>query len=229
MKSTLVIFFVFLSIGLFSQTKDEKIENLKNKKAALEILLESEKALNSQKSAENQLLTNEIAVLKQEMKEKKFTINSLSDSITALKKSPNNSSEVAIQTLPIKKAMYLKKPTIKSNDIQDYLDQFKLIQSYEYVGKQQGNPSHDATTGEDPYAKYTQGYDIYEKGIVLWTFLEHEGARYQLFIPMLSVYEAKSLVLNLCENMGGCLAPDEVTVTFTEGNGGVFVSWGGGC
>jgi hypothetical protein len=70
---------------------------------------------------------------------------------------------------------------------------------------------------------------LYKNGIQLKDTRIYEGQSFELFIPHLTVNQAKKLVDRLCRNMGGCLGPDEVDVKYKETKDGVMVEWGGGC
>ena len=70
---------------------------------------------------------------------------------------------------------------------------------------------------------------IYKEGIIYTVRLEHEGASYQLYIPILETQDAQKMIDRLCRNMGGCIKPNEMEITYEKTDFGVKVTWGGGC
>ncbi len=70
---------------------------------------------------------------------------------------------------------------------------------------------------------------IYKEGIIFSKRYEHEGALYQLFIPMLSEKDIKKNIERLCKNMGGCVPVEEMVIEYEQTEFGIRISWGGGC
>jgi hypothetical protein len=133
------------------------------------------------------------------------------------------------QAVVINNSTYIKPIKDKTQGIEEYLKHFKLISQYENRGKKSGNPNWNPADGDDPYSWYSRSISVYDKGIVMWGYNEHESASYELYIPLLSIEQAKNLLEPLCRNMGGCLTPEDVNVTFETFQDGVLLKWGGGC
>ncbi|MFM7683843.1 MAG: hypothetical protein ACKO7P_14045 [Bacteroidota bacterium] len=164
--------------------------------------------------------------LVRQLNNKKQEVVILKDSISKIQMNIHHS--LVDEAVEIGKQYFLTNGI--KGDIYEYLNNFRLIGSYTYTGTQGGNPSWSAAEGDiDPYTWFSETVTFFDKGIVFWEFAEHEGAGYQLFVPMLSVDEGKRQFEKLCKNMGGCIPPEDVEVDFSEFNGGVLLSWGGGC
>jgi hypothetical protein len=253
MKLILIILSLIISLKSFSQSKKEQIEilnkqvdslkqkliyennyniqkydELNSKKENLLQLLEKEKTINKKINSENGALSKEVTLINQELKKKNTEIGFLLDSIGKI--ILNSKSITSDSELVINKQMFIKPPNDQTKEIDEYLNNFKLIGNYIFKGKQTGNPSWNSSDGEeDPYSWFTRNISLYEHGIIMWKFQEHEGASYDLFIPMISIIEGKKLTQVLCKNMGGCTPPEEVEVVYEEVMGGILVHWGGGC
>lgn len=148
--------------------------------------------------------------------------------LIALKSYSQSEYEIT-QAVDINSSIYIKPIKNKSAGIEEYLQYFKLMGSFKYEGKQSGNPNWNPADGEDPYSWYSKSIEMYDKGIILWGFKEYEGESFELYIPIITTEQAKKLLERLCKNMGGCLTPEEVNVTYELFQDGVLISWGGGC
>jgi hypothetical protein len=142
------------------------------------------------------------------------TLGKAVDSIQIAAPSPEQLVEEQKQKL-------LNSSTSKMNDIGDWLKQFEEL-------------SHNSITNNEDGTKDDQEIEtinkvVFKNGITFEETLVYEGQGFVLFIPLLNDKEAKKLVDRLCRNMGGCLGPDEVDVTYTVTKDGVKVVWGGGC
>jgi hypothetical protein len=156
----------------------------------------------------------------------------LLDSLALVRKTVELINKDSVFTMnKVKKENYEIKILDKDEDIWAYLSNFNLLETYSYdvQDPEMGNPYHDPSHGEDPYARLEIIESMFEKGIILLHCEIHEGSTYELYIPMLSIIEAKYLLEDLCKNMGGCTPPEEVEVEFSVFQAGVLISWGGGC
>ena len=126
----------------------------------------------------------------------------------------------------------LNKPsTAVMENVDDWLSQFKLVceNSVTFLDRK----TAEYYGGDQPilelHGKVTLSTFVYDVGITYTVRSEYEGALYQLFIPLLKLSDVKKHIERLCKNMGGCIQPEEMEITFEETEFGVKVSWGGGC
>jgi hypothetical protein len=125
------------------------------------------------------------------------------------------------QLIEEQKQKLLNSSNAKMNDIYDWLKQFEEVRSNSI------DNNEDGTKSLEEAEKFYK--TVYKNGVILEQNVFHEGAHYGLFLPLLTVKEAKKLVDRLCRNMGGCLSPDEMDVKYKKMKDGVKVDWGGGC
>jgi hypothetical protein len=116
------------------------------------------------------------------------------------------------------------------SDIHDWLNQFTLISDNEvsYYDAELAK-LYGSDDPRDSYGRIFFNTKTYKEGIVLVQKGEHEGASFEMFIPLLNLADAKRIVDRLCRNMGGCLKPQEVNVDYEQVDHGIKVYWGGGC
>jgi hypothetical protein len=154
-------------------------------------------------------------------KESKTDTTKLSDTLQKAEDTVQVAAPSPEQLLEEKKQALLNSTNKKMNDIWDWLKQFEELRSNSIDNNEDGSKSMEEQA--------VNTSTLYKNGIQLKDTRIYEGQSFELFIPLLTVNQAKKLVDRLCRNMGGCLGPDEVDVKYKETKDGVMVEWGGGC
>ena len=223
MKAISLIIFICMSVALNAQSKKEQIKQLNKELDSLKQAFVKERAkfiqnetliINQNKSLQKDLFvkTDSIRLLKQILLEK-----------------ANNKNEA--QTFEITNATLNKPAKASMENIHDWLEQFTLLEE----GK---TTFYDEKTalfyggGEIQFSSHgivNIEHAIYKEGIIFSKRYEHEGALYQLFIPMLSEKDIKKNIERLCKNMGGCVPVEEMVIEYEQTEFGIRISWGGGC
>jgi hypothetical protein len=123
-----------------------------------------------------------------------------------------------------------KTATSEMSDIHDWLVQFTLVCDNEvhYYDAETAKLYGEADP-RDVHGRMSVSTKTYKEGIVLVRNGEFEGASYELFIPLLTMADAKKNVDRLCKNMGGCIRPEEMEIYYEQAKNGIKVYWGGGC
>jgi chromosome segregation ATPase len=254
MKTIPLIIFLALSIIASAQSKKEQIKQLNkeldslkqafsNERAKLiqnETLIESQNSRLELLDKENSRMDNQIRTLNQDLNTKTNQIKSLqkdlstkTDSIRLIKQmlleKANNKNEA--RPFEISYATLNKPAKASMENIHDWLEQFTLLEE----GK---TTFYDEKTalfyggGEIQFSSHgivNIEHAIYKEGIIFSKRYEHEGALYQLFIPMSSEKDIKKNIERLCKNMGGCVPVEEMLIEYEETEFGIRISWGGGC
>ena len=125
----------------------------------------------------------------------------------------------------------LNKPSRpEMENIEDWLVQFTLVCDNEvhYYDAETAKLYGEADP-RDVHGRMSVSTKTYKEGIVLVRNGEFEGASYELFIPLLTMADAKKNVDRLCKNMGGCIRPEEMEIYYEQAKNGIKVYWGGGC
>ncbi len=116
------------------------------------------------------------------------------------------------------------------SDIHDWLSQFTLVSdSKVYYYDAETAKLYGEDNPRDVHGLFFVSTKIYKEGVVLVHNGEFEGASYELFIPLVTIADAKKNIDRLCKNMGGCTPPEEMEVHYEQANNGIKVYWGGGC
>jgi hypothetical protein len=247
MKTIPLIIFLAISFLANAQSKKEQIKQLSKELDSLRQALDSERAKLTQnetlihsQNSRIELMGNQIRSLNQDLSAKTNQIKNLqnalsskNDSISLFKQmlleKANNKNEA--QPFEITYATLNKPAKASMENIDDWLEQFTLL----YEGK---TDFYDEKTalfyggGEIQFPSHGNvhiEHAIYKEGIIFSKRYEHEGALYQLFIPMLSEKDIKKNIERLCKNMGGCVPKEEMIIEYEQTEFGIRISWGGGC
>ena len=121
----------------------------------------------------------------------------------------------------LKYSTFNKLATTSMAEVDDWLKQFTL--NCENTYRIIINPN------DEIYGWREIQHSYYKEGIVYTQTREHEGASYELYVPLLSIAHVKKNIDRLCRNMGGCIPPEEMEISYEIHEFGVMVSWGGGC
>ena len=223
MKTIPLIIFLALSLVASAQSKKEQIKQLNKELDSLKQAFVKERAKFTQNET---LIINQIKSLQKDLFVKTDSIRLFKQ---LLLEKANNKKEA--QPFEITYAT-LNKPAKDSMEIiHDWLEQFTLLEE----GK---TTFYDEKTalfyggGEIQFSSHgivNIEHAIYKEGIIFSKRYEHEGALYQLFIPMLSEKDIKKNIERLCENMGGCVPVEEMVIEYEQTEFGIRISWGGGC
>jgi hypothetical protein len=158
-------------------------------------------------------------------------LNLMKDSLHQERRISNEKNDVLKEAVEITKASLYKPANATMNEIEDWLKQFTILsesQTFHYDLETARFYGGDETSLEQ-MGKVMLNTSIYKEGIIYTVRLEHEGASYQLYIPILETQDAKKMIDRLCRNMGGCNDPSEMEITYEKTEFGVKVTWGGGC
>jgi chromosome segregation ATPase len=254
MKTIPFIIFLALSLVASAQSKKEQIKQLNKDLDSMKLAFDIQRAkfaqnetiIQSQNSRfellgiENSRMDNQIRSLNQDLNAKTNQIKNIqkdlstkTDSIRLFKQmlleKANNKNEA--QPFEITYATLNKPAKDSMENIHDWLEQFTLLEE----GK---TTFYDEKTalfyggGEIQFSSHgivNIEHAIYKEGIIFSKRYEHEGALYQLFIPMLSEKDIKKNIERLCKNMGGCVPVEEMVIEYEQTEFGIRISWGGGC
>ena len=158
-------------------------------------------------------------------------LNSMKDSLHQERSISNEKNDFLKEAVEITKASLYKPANATMNEIVDWLNQFTILsesQTIHYDLETARFYGGDESSIEQ-MGKVMLNTSIYKEGIIYTVRLEHEGASYQLYIPILETQDAQKMIDRLCRNMGGCVSSDEMEVNYEKTDFGVKVSWGGGC
>lgn len=178
-------------------------------------------------------LEKKVTELKIEKNEKTKEINSLEFKANSLK-AELNTSQVKV-----------KEVVSQNNSLTEYLNKNTPI-GLQTNFKQFLNPSHQEigdflaqfeeetsfrqeVNGESLYFNRTFELTTFKNGISFEMESGYEYSNYTLFLPLNLTEELKNGLERLCKNMGGCLSPEEVEVSYAAEKNGLKISWGGGC
>jgi hypothetical protein len=223
MKTIPLIIFLALSLVASAQSKKEQIKQLNKELDSLKQAFVKERAKFTQNET---LIINQIKSLQKDLFVKTDSIRLFKQ---LLLEKANNKKEA--QPFEITYATLNKPAKDSMENIHDWLEQFTLLEE----GK---TTFYDEKTalfyggGEIQFSSHgivNIEHAIYKEGIIFSKRYEHEGALYQLFIPMLSEKDIKKNIERLCENMGGCVPVEEMVIEYEQTEFGIRISWGGGC
>jgi uncharacterized protein YjhX (UPF0386 family) len=223
MKTIPLIIFLALSLVASAQSKKEQIKQLNKELDSLKQAFVKERAKFTQNET---LIINQIKSLQKDLFVKTDSIRLFKQ---LLLEKANNKKEA--QPFEITYATLNKPAKDSMENIHDWLEQFTLLEE----GK---TTFYDEKTalfyggGEIQFSSHgivNIEHAIYKEGIIFSKRYEHEGALYQLFIPMLSEKDIKKNIERLCKNMGGCVPVEEMVIEYEQTEFGVRISWGGGC
>lgn len=158
-------------------------------------------------------------------------LNSMKDSLHQERSISNEKNDFLKEAVEISKASLYKPANATMNEIVDWLNQFTILsesQTIHYDLETARFYGGDESSIEQ-LGKVMLNTSIYKEGIIYTVRLEHEGASYQLYIPILETQDAQKMIDRLCRNMGGCINPSEMLITYERTEFGVKVTWGGGC
>ena len=158
-------------------------------------------------------------------------LNSMKDSLHQERSISNEKNDFLKEAVEISKSSLYKPANATMNEIVDWLKQFTILsesQTFHYDLETARFYGGDETSLEQ-MGKVMLNTSIYKEGIIYTVRLEHEGASYQLYIPILETQDAQKMIDRLCRNMGGCINPSEMLITYERTEFGVKVTWGGGC
>ena len=212
-----------MSIALNAQSKKEQIKQLNKELDSLKLAFVKERAKFTQNET---LIINQIKSLQKDLFVKTDSIRLFKQ---LLLEKANNKKEA--QPFEITYATLNKPAKDSMENIHDWLEQFTLLEE----GK---TTFYDEKTalfyggGEIQFSSHgivNIEHAIYKEGIIFSKRYEHEGALYQLFIPMLSEKDIKKNIERLCKNMGGCVPVEEMVIEYEQTEFGIRISWGGGC
>ena len=223
MKTIPLIIFLALSLVASAQSKKEQIKQLNKELDSLKQAFVKERAKFTQNET---LIINQIKSLQKDLFVKTDSIRLFKQ---LLLEKANNKNEA--QPFEITYATLNKPAKDSMENIHDWLEQFTLLEE----GK---TTFYDEKTalfyggGEIQFSSHgivNIEHAIYKEGIIFSKRYEHEGALYQLFIPMLSEKDVKKNIERLCKNMGGCVPVEEMVIEYEQTEFGIRISWGGGC
>jgi hypothetical protein len=223
MKAISLLIFICISIALKAQSKKEQIKQLSKELDSLKLAFVKERAKFTQNET---LIINQIKSLQKDLFVKTDSIRLFKQ---LLLEKANNKNEA--QPFEITYATLNKPAKDSMENIHDWLEQFTLLEE----GK---TTFYDEKTalfyggGEIQFSSHgivNIEHAIYKEGIIFSKRYEHEGALYQLFIPMLSEKDIKKNIERLCKNMGGCVPVEEMVIEYEQTEFGIRISWGGGC
>ena len=223
MKTIPLIIFLALSLVASAQSKKEQIKQLNKELDSLKQAFVKERAKFTQNET---LIINQIKSLQKDLFVKTDSIRLFKQ---LLLEKANNKKEA--QPFEITYATLNKPAKDSMENIHDWLEQFTLLEE----GK---TTFYDEKTalfyggGEIQFSSHgivNIEHAIYKEGIIVSKRYEHEGALYQLFIPMLSKKDIKKNIERLCKNMGGCVPVEEMVIEYEQTEFGIRISWGGGC
>jgi hypothetical protein len=223
MKTIPLIIFLALSLVASAQSKKEQIKQLSKELDSLKLAFVKERAKFTQNET---LIINQIKSLQKDLFVKTDSIRLFKQ---LLLEKANNKNEA--QPFEITYATLNKPAKDSMENIHDWLEQFTLLEE----GK---TTFYDEKTalfyggGEIQFSSHgivNIEHAIYKEGIIFSKRYEHEGALYQLFIPMLSEKDIKKNIERLCKNMGGCVPVEEMVIEYEQTEFGIRISWGGGC
>jgi hypothetical protein len=223
MKAISLLIFICMSIALNAQSKKEQIKQLNKELDSLKLAFVKERAKFTQNET---LIINQIKSLQKDLFVKTDSIRLFKQ---LLLEKANNKKEA--QPFEITYATLNKPAKDSMENIHDWLEQFTLLEE----GK---TTFYDEKTalfyggGEIQFSSHgivNIEHAIYKEGIIFSKRYEHEGALYQLFIPMLSEKDIKKNIERLCKNMGGCVPVEEMVIEYEQTEFGIRISWGGGC
>jgi hypothetical protein len=223
MKTIPLIIFLAISFIANAQSKKEQILQLSKELDSLKQAFDSERAKLTQNET---LIINQIKSLQKDLSIKTDSIKLLKQMLLEKAHYKNDA-----QPFEITYATLNKPAKASMENIHDWLDQFTLLHEgktdfYDektalfYGGGEIQFPSHGNVHIE---------HAIYKEGIIFSKRYEHEGALYQLFIPMLSEKDIKKNIERLCKNIGGCVPKEEMIIEYEQTEFGIRISWGGGC
>ncbi|MFM1914758.1 MAG: hypothetical protein RLZZ531_427 [Bacteroidota bacterium] len=158
-------------------------------------------------------------------------LNSMKDSLHQERSISNEKNDFLKEAVEITKASLYKPANATMNEIVAWLNQFTILsesQTIHYDLETARFYGGDESSIEQ-LGKVMLNTSIYKEGIIYTVRLEHEGASYQLYIPILETQDAQKMIDRLCRNMGGCINPSEMLITYERTEFGVKVTWGGGC
>lgn len=158
-------------------------------------------------------------------------LNSMKDSLHQERSISNEKNDFLKEAVEISKSSLYKPANATMNEIVDWLNQFTILsesQTIHYDLETARFYGGDESSIEQ-MGKVMLNTSIYKEGIIYTVRLEHEGASYQLYIPILETQDAQKMIDRLCRNMGGCINPSEMLITYERTEFGVKVTWGGGC
>lgn len=200
--------------------------NLELRRLNLKILeLNQEKLLETSELIEKYNVKNNenLALMKE--------LNSMKDSLHQERSISNEKNDFLKEAVEITKASLYKPANATMNEIVDWLNQYTILsesQTIHYDLETARFYGGDESSIEQ-MGKVMLNTSIYKEGIIYTVRLEHEGASYQLYIPILETQDAQKMIDRLCRNMGGCINPSEMLITYERTEFGVKVTWGGGC
>jgi|GEM_PF-1857264 hypothetical protein len=250
---TILLFVIFITTNIsYAQSKNDQIESLTNRLDSLDIVLNLErvsarakieskdsiiKTLNSQIEKINDVknsLDVELSTAIQEISLKQGQIKWLenlivikSDSLELLLKKIEDSNIEFELSYDL-----LNKPALSSMEvIEDWLSQFNEMSSnsLSYIDKEMAALYYGEDEIMEGYGKVFMNYSIYKEGIVFNSKTIIDGAIYQLYIPLLKLSDVQRNIERLCKNMGGCIPPEDMEITYEETPFGIKITWGGGC
>jgi outer membrane murein-binding lipoprotein Lpp len=195
-------------IALKNKNIDELTANLSNLTKKITDL-ESEKTT---KNREMAALQTKIGSLSTEANELRAKVNSLTEEINASREYINKNTPMGLQN------NFSKFVNPSHEDVYDFLGQFEEQTNFELE-----------INGEQPELNRTISQSIYTNGISFQVVSGYEYASYTLFIPIRSTEIVKNGLERLCKNMGGCLSPEEVDISYDVEKSGIKISWEGGC
>jgi hypothetical protein len=136
-----------------------------------------------------------------------------SDSIKLLIDSKSHETDLTEFGIQINYTL-LNKPDY--NSLEDWLSQFTLVakNKFSYTDNDLANYYAGGDTRVDLYGEVIFIYSMYREGIVFLVRGEHERASYQLFIPLITISDAKKNIENLCKKMGYCITPEKMKIDF---------------
>ena len=200
--------------------------NLELRRLNLKIL-----EVNQEKLLEASELIEKYNVKKNENLALMKELNSMKDSLHQERSISKEKNDFLKEAVEITKASLYKPANATMNEIVDWLNQFTILsesQTFHYDLETARFYGGDESSIEQ-MGKVMLNTSIYKEGIIYTVRLEHEGASYQLYIPILETQDAQKMIDRLCRNMGGCINPSEMEITYEKTDFGVKVTWGGGC
>lgn len=192
--------------------KNKNIEELTTNLSGLTKKITDLENERTTKNRETAALQTKIESLSTEVSELRTRVNSLTEE--------NNSSLEYIDkntSLGLQKN-FNKFVNASHEDIYNFLGQFEEQTSFELeINEEQSELNRSITQS------------IYTNGISFQVESGYEYQSFTLFIPIRSTDTVKNGLERLCKNMGGCLGPEEVEISYDVEKNGVKISWGGGC
>ena len=235
MKHIFLILFILIFGVINAQSKKKQIEILNYKLDSIKIILKSEQKSNLYKDSkilelENKLesdkieidnLKNDISVQSKELSNRKNRIEEIqkknkekSDSLDILKtKLKSRITEISIDTAFIDRSNFFKPIKKQDRDIENWLEQFSLT-------------SYNVCTFKDDdidwiYKDVLIKTRTYKQGIFLKEiFVAGEGVG-ELYIPLISISDAKIIFKDFIDTPDFCFKDCQIT----KDTYGVLVTW----